>query len=91
MPYIERVNVGRNPVGMPVAYDHNTDFKPKFIKTDKEKRVCAGQAFVRNLTANCTEWDVKKCQDEHGGWDYVTYKGCNKCNGKEQEAQIHGI
>ena len=88
MPYAERLDVGSNPVGMPVgSYSINPDFKPKSIKTDEEKRVCAGQAFVKFLTENNrAEWIVRKCQDENGNWDYVTYKGCNRCNSKEQEA-----
>jgi hypothetical protein len=87
MPYVERPDVGRNPVGNPVRYSNNLDFKPKLIKTDEVRRVCAGQAFAKYLTENnSAEWIVRKSKDKYGNWDYVAYKDCNRCNSKEQGA-----
>jgi hypothetical protein len=84
MRYTEVVNVGSIDLGYHVtSYNLNSLYNPKRIEDIRE---CVGQAFAKQLITK-PEWNVKVCYFEDDKPAYVTYKDCNKCNGKEQNAK----
>eukprot|EP00804_Cyclotella_cryptica_P024223 CCRYP_013263-RA/>CCRYP_013263-RA protein AED:0.04 eAED:0.04 QI:100/1/1/1/1/1/2/361/543 len=95
LPYKEKFPVTSNPIGNEVnAYEKNTSFDVKAVTTEKDKLMCAGQIFAKQLIET-PAWIVQYCHVGLDQWDFVAYKDCNRCNStmfhaKEGEAKFTG-
>jgi hypothetical protein len=95
LPFKEKLPVTSNPIGNEViAYENNLAFDPETVTTMKDKLVCAGQVFAKQLIGR-PEWIVQYCQVGADHWDFVAYRDCNRCNSKmlhakEGEAKFTG-